>query len=204
MTRTGPSSIPREAARPSSGAGMIGRRIDGYTITDVVGAGGMGTVYLARQQSPDRLVALKMMRPGMASPSMLRRFQYETEALARLQHEGIARIYEAGMWDDGGGAVPWFAMEYIPNALVLTDFANREQAFDRPAAGTVPKGLYRRAPRVTRRESSTGISSRETSSSTNGGIRRSSTSVSPRAPTPIPRSPRIARMSARSSAPFST
>ncbi len=109
------------------GAGMIGRRIDGYTITDVVGAGGMGTVYLARQQSPDRLVALKMMRPGMASPSMLRRFQYETEALARLQHEGIARIYEAGMWDDGGGAVPWFAMEYIPNALVLTDFAHREQ-----------------------------------------------------------------------------
>ena len=112
---------------PSLGAGMIGRTIDGYTITDVVGAGGMGTVYLARQQSPDRLVALKMMRPGMANPSMLRRFQYETEALARLQHEGIARIYEAGTWDDGGGAVPWFAMEYIPNASILTDYADRER-----------------------------------------------------------------------------
>lgn len=111
----------------SLGAGMIGRTIDGYSITGVVGAGGMGTVYLARQQSPDRLVALKMMRPGMASPSMLRRFQYETEALARLQHEGIARIYEAGTWDDGGGAVPWFAMEYIPNASILTDYADRER-----------------------------------------------------------------------------
>ncbi len=113
--------IQDSGAAPSGmGAGMIGRKIGGYVITGVIGSGGMGTVYLARQQSPDRLVALKMMRPGMASPSMLRRFQYETEALARLQFEGIARIYEAGTWDDGGGAVPWFAMEYIPGALPLT------------------------------------------------------------------------------------
>lgn len=118
---------PAETAPSGMGAGMIGRVIDGYTITGVVGAGGMGTVYLARQQSPDRLVALKMMRPGTTNPSMLRRFQYETEALARLQHEGIARIYEAGTWDDGGGAVPWFAMEYIPNASLLTEFADRER-----------------------------------------------------------------------------
>ena len=86
----GPGSVD-----PSLGAGMIGRTIDGYTITGVVGSGGMGTVYLARQQSPDRLVALKMMRPGMANPSMLRRFQYETEALARVhvhQKGGIPRV----------------------------------------------------------------------------------------------------------------
>ena len=44
--------------------------------------------------------------------------------LARLQHPGIAQIYEAGTWDDGSGGVPYFAMEYIAGSKILTDYAN--------------------------------------------------------------------------------
>ena len=53
----------------------------------------------------------------------LRRFEYESQILGRLRHHGIAQIYEAGTWDGGEGSVPWFAMEYIPNAKFLNQYA---------------------------------------------------------------------------------
>ena len=52
-----------------------------------------------------------------------RRFGYESQVLARLRHSGIAQVFEAGTHDDGDGAVPYFAMEYIPNAKHITRFA---------------------------------------------------------------------------------
>src|SRR5262249_47369930 len=65
------------------------------------------------QDRPRRQVALKVMRPGTTTPAALRRFEYEAQALGRLQHEGIARIYEAGTDDAGDGPQPYFAMELI-------------------------------------------------------------------------------------------
>lgn len=56
----------------------------------------MGAVYVAEQDQPRRLVALKVIRAGWASPELIRRFQQESESLGRLQHPGIAQIYEAG------------------------------------------------------------------------------------------------------------
>ena len=79
----------------------------------LIGAGGMGLVYEAEQQHPRRLVALKLIRPFLAGPEQLRRFEHETQVLARLDHPGIARIFEAGTIDRGGVAQPFFAMELI-------------------------------------------------------------------------------------------
>jgi len=73
----------------------------------------MGAVYEAEQDKPRRTVALKIIRPAMSSPELLRRFEQESQALGRLQHPGIAQIYEAGTVDTGFGPQPYFAMEFV-------------------------------------------------------------------------------------------
>ncbi len=97
-----------------------------YTIQRVLGEGGMGTVYLAEQDRPRRTVALKVMRAAVANAaSMRRRFELEANLLGRLEHPGIARIYDAGVasisTESGTATVPYFAMEYI-DGLSLTRF----------------------------------------------------------------------------------
>ena len=84
-----------------------------FEIQAELGRGGMGVVYRARQLSLNRIVALKVIRPGFASPEFLRRFEREQQVLARLQHPGIAQIYEAGAAETGFGSQPYFAMEFI-------------------------------------------------------------------------------------------
>ena len=96
--------------------------VGSYEIKDVIGVGGMGVVYLARQSSPDRDVAIKVMKSGIVSRKAMRRFEFEAQTLGRLQHPAIAQIYEASTWDDGDGARPYFAMEYVQNASELGDF----------------------------------------------------------------------------------
>lgn len=117
-------STTQTTQRPS---GPLPTRIGHYHIRRMIASGGMGTVYEATQERPRRTVALKLMRHGIASRSALKRFEYESQILARLQHPGIAQIYEAGTHDDGGGAVPYFAMEYIPNAKSITDYAKEKK-----------------------------------------------------------------------------
>src|ERR1700757_3178955 len=87
--------------------------IGAYRILGVLGEGGMGIVYRAEQQNPQRIVALKVIRLGVASAEHLRRFEQEAKLLGRLQHPGIAQIYEAGTANSGGGDQPYFAMEFI-------------------------------------------------------------------------------------------
>jgi tetratricopeptide (TPR) repeat protein/predicted Ser/Thr protein kinase len=87
--------------------------IGDYRIREVLGRGGMGVVYLAEQRRPRRTVALKVLRPGLLTPMMLRRFEREMDILGRLQHPGIAQILEAGTAETGDGAQPFFAMEYV-------------------------------------------------------------------------------------------
>jgi formylglycine-generating enzyme required for sulfatase activity len=122
-----PSAEALEAtgvAKTSAAPVPAGTRIGGYEIVRPIGYGGMGTVYEALQTSPRRKVALKVLRWGLASPSAVRRFRYESELLARLQHPGIAQIYEAGVLHEGI-ETPWFAMEYVANALPLCAHAER-------------------------------------------------------------------------------
>ena len=98
--------------------------IGAYRILGVLGEGGMGTVYRAEQHNPQRHVALKVIRPGIATAEHLRRFEQEAEMLGRLQHPGIAQIYEAGTATGAGGTQPYFAMEFI-RGLSLTEYASR-------------------------------------------------------------------------------
>jgi eukaryotic-like serine/threonine-protein kinase len=93
-----------------------------YRILRLIGEGGMGSVYEAEQDLPRRIVALKIVKPGLATPELLRRFELESQALGRLQHPGIAQIYEAGTADTGRGPQPYFAMEFI-RGKKLTDYA---------------------------------------------------------------------------------
>jgi WD40 repeat protein len=79
----------------------------------------MGTVYEAEQDNPRRTVALKVLRAEYASTKLLSRFRHEAEILARLQHPGIAQVYEAGIGDDGR---PFFAMEFI-SGMPLNEYA---------------------------------------------------------------------------------
>jgi eukaryotic-like serine/threonine-protein kinase len=108
------SSAPGAASRPSA----IGR----YRIIRLLGEGGMGAVYEAEQEEPRRMVAVKMLRVGLATPAQLRRFRQESQALARLQHPGIAQIYESNTADTGLGPQPYFAMELI-RGLPLNEYA---------------------------------------------------------------------------------
>src|SRR5262249_58490289 len=111
------------ARAPAAGKWLpAGRRVGPYRIVPVLGMGGMGVVYVAEQARPSRTVALKVIRPGLATPSVARRFEYEAEVLGRLQHPGIAQIIEAGTADTGFGPQPFFAMELV-NGVPLTDYS---------------------------------------------------------------------------------
>ncbi len=96
--------------------------IPGFQIQGLIASGGMGKVYEAQQVGSRRLVALKVMRQGVASRSSLRRFQNETETMARLNHSGIAQLYDSGTFNDGQGIAPYFAMELVPDARSITTF----------------------------------------------------------------------------------
>lgn len=104
------------------------RNIGDYKILHMLATGGMGTVYLAIQNEPKRKVALKVMRRGISSRSSFRRFQFEAQILARLRHPNIAQIYEAGRHYEEtafgrGEGLPFFAMEYIPSAKTIIEYA---------------------------------------------------------------------------------
>jgi len=114
------------AADGSISTQSIPQRIGRFFIERPIGSGGMGTVYLAQQESPRRQVALKVMKHGVASPSALKRFEFEAQILARLRHPGIAQVFEAGSHDDGHGGVPYFVMEFIPGALPVTEYADEK------------------------------------------------------------------------------
>ena len=93
-------------------------RIGRYRIVRKIGEGGMGVVYEAEQENPRRTVALKVIRPGVASRQLLGRFRFEAQVLGRLHHPGIAQIYEAGTAvipgaDRWQGEHPYLVMEYI-------------------------------------------------------------------------------------------
>jgi len=112
----GDPDVTRTAARaetPLENQRWLPSTIGPYRIKRLLGEGGMGAVYEAEQEHPRRTVALKVIKPGLASPSMLLRFERESQALALLQHPGVAQIYEAGMAETPAGRQPYFAMELI-------------------------------------------------------------------------------------------
>ncbi|MBM43910.1 MAG: hypothetical protein CMJ36_02710 [Phycisphaerae bacterium] len=87
------------------------KEIGPYKIIQVLGEGGFGIVYLAEQTKPvRRKVALKVIKPGMDTASVIARFESERQALAIMDHPGVAKVFNAGTTDQG---LPYFVMEYI-------------------------------------------------------------------------------------------
>jgi len=125
--RTGPP-IDLTMHPPADGPGeRSGQKIGPCTLRRMIGRGGMGAVYEAIQENPRRTVAVKLMRRGITSKTALRRFEFESQILARLRHPGIAQVYEAGTHEEDGEETPFFVMEYIPGALSITDYAHKHQ-----------------------------------------------------------------------------
>jgi serine/threonine-protein kinase len=88
-------------ARDGPGPGIRVRYFGDYELQHVLGEGGMGIVFKARQLSLNRPVALKMIKATrFASPDDVRRFQNEAEAVARLDHPNIVSIFQVGELDD--------------------------------------------------------------------------------------------------------
>ena len=102
---------------------LLGADLGGITIVRLLGEGGMGRVYEARQANPARTVAVKVMRQGITSEKTLRRFEREAEFLARLQHPGIAQIYVVGSYSSDDGDVPFFVMEFVAGAKPINTYA---------------------------------------------------------------------------------
>jgi serine/threonine protein kinase len=106
---------PLLSAPPAEDAAALAERADTligpYKLMEVIGEGGMGTVWLAHQQEPvKRLVALKVIKPGMDSRQVLARFEQERQALALMDHPNIARVLDAGATEAGR---PYFVMELV-------------------------------------------------------------------------------------------
>ncbi|MEQ9408502.1 MAG: protein kinase [Fuerstiella sp.] len=95
-----------------------------YRLLDEIGEGGMGIVYLAEQRHPvRRRVALKIIKPGMDTRSVIARFEAERQALALMDHPCVARVLDVGCTHRER---PFFVMEYVPG-LPITDFVVRER-----------------------------------------------------------------------------
>src|SRR3974377_2352972 len=110
---------PREDERETEGRepAADGQRFGPYITIRLLGEGGMGIVYLARQEHPiRRTVALKVIKPGMSAPQVLARFDSERDALALMDHPNIARVFDAGTTADGR---PYFAMEDVSGQPTL-------------------------------------------------------------------------------------
>ncbi len=102
------------------------QRIGNYRVVRRIGSGGMGVVYEALQESPQRRVAIKLLHPRGTTPERLRRFRQEAELLGRLQHPGIAQILEAGSYPFGAQQHPFFAMELV-DGVGIRLYAERER-----------------------------------------------------------------------------
>jgi predicted Ser/Thr protein kinase len=104
---------------------LLGCELGEFVVERLIAQGGMGRVYLARQRSPARAVAIKVLRPGRRSPIVLRRFAREAELLARLQHPGIAQVFTAGSSVIDGEETPFFVMEHVTAAEPLVRACDR-------------------------------------------------------------------------------
>ena len=111
-------ALERSLDEPEIHDAWPGRLVGRYRVGERIGSGGMGTVYRAQPESgmPCQPVALKLIKRGMDTDEILRRFLREREILARLVHPNIARLLDGGMTVDGR---PWFALELVDGAPLL-------------------------------------------------------------------------------------
>jgi serine/threonine protein kinase/tetratricopeptide (TPR) repeat protein len=115
---------PGLQAAPLSALEKPGDRIGCYKILQQIGEGGCGIVYMAEQEKPvRRKVALKVIKPGMGTRSIIARFEAERQALALMDHPNIAKVLEAGATETGR---PYFVMELV-RGIKITDFCDQNK-----------------------------------------------------------------------------
>jgi serine/threonine protein kinase len=97
---------------------LIGQSLGRYQILEQLGEGGMATVYKARDSVLDRFVAIKVIRTDQFPPSMLnevlKRFEREAKALAKLSHPNIVHVHDYGNYE----GAPYLVMEYLPSGAL--------------------------------------------------------------------------------------
>ena len=121
-TRTSHWRSPRVDSPGRSGVGQV--IASRYTLREVLGEGGMGTVYRADQTAPvKRQVVLKLIKIGMDSRAVLARFDAERQVLALMEHPNIARVYDGGTTEVGQ---PFFVMELV-SGEPITDYCDRKR-----------------------------------------------------------------------------
>ena len=109
------------SSQVSEDAGSI---VGPYKLLQKLGEGGMGVVYMAEQEKPvRRIVALKIIKPGMDSKQVIARFEAERQALAMMDHHNIAKVLDAGTTDTGR---PYFAMELV-KGVPITEYCDRNK-----------------------------------------------------------------------------
>ena len=114
-------SIPADTQMHEDKAESIGSMIGSYKLLQLLGEGGMGSVYMAEQAEPvRRKVALKIIKPGMDSSRVIARFEAERQALALMDHHNIARVLDAGTTDSDR---PYFVMELV-KGVPITEYCD--------------------------------------------------------------------------------
>ena len=114
-------------AEPGGSSGNRVRLVQGdhigpFKVLGELGEGGFGAVYLCEQSEPvRRKVAIKIIKPGMDSNTIIARFEAERQALALMNHASIARVFEAGATDEGR---PYFVMEYV-KGIPITEYCDQ-------------------------------------------------------------------------------
>jgi serine/threonine protein kinase/tetratricopeptide (TPR) repeat protein len=103
----------------------VGSVIGPYKLQQQLGEGGFGIVYMAEQEKPvRRIVALKIIKPGMDTAQVIARFESERQALALMDHPNIARVLDAGATDSGH---PYFVMELV-RGVPITEFCDKNHS----------------------------------------------------------------------------
>jgi serine/threonine protein kinase len=113
--------LPSEPIEPASPIETVGSRVGRYKLLQQIGEGGCGVVFMAEQEEAvRRVVALKVIKPGMDTKNVIARFEAERQALALMDHPGIARVFDAGATASGR---PFFVMELV-RGLKITDYCD--------------------------------------------------------------------------------
>src|SRR5579863_2846715 len=123
------SSTPSQALEPTVlgeigpvGPEQVGSTIGPYKLLQQIGQGGFGVVYMAEQEKPvRRVVALKIIKPGMDTGQVIARFESERQALALMDHPNIAKVLDAGATASGR---PYFVMELV-KGVPITDYCDK-------------------------------------------------------------------------------
>jgi serine/threonine protein kinase len=117
-----PQELAMQNQQLASAGEKPGDRIGRYKLLQQIGEGGCGMVYMAEQQEPVwRRVALKIIKRGMDTKSVIARFEAERQALALMDHPNIAKVFDAGATDSGR---PYFVMELV-RGVKITDYCDQ-------------------------------------------------------------------------------